>query len=395
MGESVYENNMETEAAGGMGILVILAVLVVGIVIGTLISFAMRRAGDSSRQAEEEGRARIADLETRILQAQSEVSGRLQSMTELIGGRQAELSKSLSERLDGMTVRLNQSMGESTKSTHENLKKLHERLAVLDAAQQNISNLAGQVTTLSNILANKQTRGAFGQARMEAIVSDGLPPGSFTFQYTLRSGVRPDCVIQLPNGAPPLVVDAKFPLEAYNALKSAGTPDSLKAAQQQFRNDVTKHIKDIAERYLVHGETHDTAFMFVPSESVFAEIHEAFADVIQRAHRARVVIVSPTQLMLSIQVIQAVLRDHRFREQAHIIQDEVRKMLQDVERLNDRANNLGKHFKTVQNDIDQILISSGKIIDRGHQVEAVGVETEVAVEQQAVAAPEPELNRLL
>ena len=180
------------------------------------------------------------------------------------------------------------------------------------------------MTTLSNILANKQTRGAFGQGRMEAIVSDSLPPGAFAFQFTLKSGSRPDCVIHLPNDAPPLVIDAKFPLEAYNALKAAETPEALKAAQQQFRGDLVKHVKDIREKYLVPGETHDTAFMFVPSESVFAEIHERFDDVVQRAYRARVVIVSPSLLLLSIQVIQAVLRDHRLREQAHVIQDEVR-----------------------------------------------------------------------
>ena len=158
------------------------------------------------------------------------MTGRIKTMDELIGGRQAELTKSLAERLDGMTDRLNQSMGESSKTTHDNLKSLHERLAVLDFAQANISDLTGQVTTLSNILANKQTRGAFGQGRMEAIVSDNLPTGAFAFQFTLKSGARPDCVIHLPNGAPPLVIDAKFPLEAYNALKAAETPEALKAA---------------------------------------------------------------------------------------------------------------------------------------------------------------------
>jgi DNA recombination protein RmuC len=334
------------------------------------------RARGSARQAEEAAAGRSAELEGRIgtlLQAQSEMTGRMQAMAEHLGGRQAELNKTLSERLDGMTHRLNQSMGESTKTTHDNLKRLHERLAVLDAAQQNISNLAGQVTTLSNILANKQTRGAFGQGRMEAIVSDNLPGGSFAFQYTLKSGGRPDCVISLPNGAPPLVVDAKFPLEAFNALKAATTAEALKAAQQQFRNDVAKHIRDIAEKYLIPGETHDTAFMFVPSESVFAEIHERFDDVVQRAYRARVVIVSPSLLLLSIQVIQQVLRDHRLREQAHVIQDEVRLMMLDVERLDDRVRKLGRHFDSVGEDVRQILISTEKVSGRGRGIGTIGL----------------------
>ena len=259
------------------------------------------RAGRSRQRSEAEAAARAAELESHVnslLSAQSEMTGRMQAMAELLGGGQAEMSKALSERLDGMTHRLNKSMGEATKNTHENLKQLHERLAVLDVAQPNITDLTGQVTTLSNILANKQSRGAFGQGRMEAIVSDGLPPGAFAFQFTLRSGQRPDCVIHLPNGAPPLVIDAKFPLEAYNALKAAETPEALKSARQQFRGDLARHVKDIREKYLVPGETHDTAFMFVPSESVFAEIHEAFDDIVQSAYRSRIVIVSPTHLPL-------------------------------------------------------------------------------------------------
>ena len=368
---------METALTEGAMSPVFLAIVAVLVVVLVVIAAMLWRFSGSSRRAQEEAVARAAELEGRIsslVQAQSEISGRIQSMTDLIGGRQAELNQSLSERLDGMTHRLNQSMGEATKTTHDSLKTLHERLAVLDSAQQNISTLAGQVTTLSNILANKQSRGAFGQGRMEAIISDGLPAGSFALQARLSSGVVPDCLIQLPNKAPPLVVDAKFPLEAYNALKAASTPEALKAAQQQFRNDVSKHIKDIAEKYLIPGETHDTAFMFVPSESVFAEIHENFSELIQRAHHARVVVVSPMHLLLSIQVIQAVLRDHRFREQAHIIQDEVRKMMLDVERLNDRVGNLGRHFQAVEKDVEQVLISSGKVVERGRGIETIGMQ---------------------
>ena len=302
---------------------------------------------------------------------QAEMAGRMAAMAEMLGSRQAEMSRAVSERLDGLGHRLNQSVGEASRNTHESLKNLHERLAVLDAAQQNISDLTGQVTTLSNILGNKQSRGAFGQGRMEAIVSDHLPPGTFAFQFTLSCGHRPDCVVHLPNGAPPLVIDAKFPLEGYNAVKAAETPESLKAAQAQFRSDLIKHVKDIKDRYLVPGETHDTAFMFVPSESVFAEIHERFDEVIQRAYRARVVIVSPSLLLLSIQVIQAVLRDARMREQAHIIQDEVLKLIEDVRRLDERANKLATHFRATQKDVDDILVSTKKVTGRGDAIKAV------------------------
>jgi DNA recombination protein RmuC len=365
-----------------MAIALAVAALAVVLVATVLIIWGQRRLRSV---VGEQAAAQKSELEGQIgtlLRAQSEMTGRVQAMSELIGNRQAELTQSLSQRLDGMTHRLNQSMGDATKTTHENLKSLHERLAVLDSAQANISALAGQVTTLSNILANKQTRGAFGQGRMEAIVSDNLPAGAYAFQFTLKSGGRPDCVIHLPNDTPPLVVDAKFPLEAYNALKAAASPDALKAAQQQFRNDVTKHIRDISEKYLVPGETHDTAFMFVPSESVFAEIHESFDQLVQLAYRLRVIIVSPSLLLLSIQVIQQVLRDHRLREQAHVIQDEVRMMMLDVERLDDRVRKLGAHFGAVQRDVEQVLISSDKVTKRGRAISEIGVE-------QVEAAPQP------
>lgn len=335
--------------------------------------WSLRRA---RRRAEADAAARAVELEGRVgtlLSAQAEMTGRMAAMAEMLGGRQAELNRSVSERLDGMGHRLSQSMGEATKNTHESLKGLHERLAVLDAAQQNISDLTGQVTTLANILGNKQSRGLFGQGRMEAIVADHLPRGAFALQFTMKSGHRPDCIVHLPNGAPPLVIDAKFPLEGYNAVKASETPEALKGAQAQFRNDLIKHVKDIKDRYLVPGETHDTAFMFVPSEAVFAEIHERFDEVVQRAYRARVIIVSPSLLLLSIQVIQAVLRDARLREQAHVIQDEVMKLMGDVERLDERVRNLGRHFSMVQKDVDQVLISAEKVTKRGRAIEEIGL----------------------
>jgi DNA recombination protein RmuC len=323
----------------------------------------------SARSAEHSAavEARVADL----IRAQSEMSGRMQTIAEVFGSRQSDLLRGLSERMDGLGHRIGQSMSETTRNTHENLAKLNERLAVIDTAQQNITALSSQVVELQQILANKQTRGAFGQARMEAIVQDGLPAGAYAFQATLANGNRPDCMILMPNGAPALVVDAKFPLEAWNAIRVAEVSDATRAAEGQFRRDMQKHIRDIAERYFVPGETQDTAFMFVPSESIFADIHERFEDVVQRAHRARVVIVSPSLLMLSIQVVQSVLRDQRMREQAHIIRDEVIKLMADVGRLDDRVRKLQAHFSQATTDIDNILVSTRKVVGRGARIEAL------------------------
>src|SRR5690606_5751107 len=209
---------------------------------------------------------------------------------------------------------------------------------------------------------------------MEAIIADGLAGNGYTFQATLSNGSRPDALIHMPNGAPSLVIDAKFPLEGWQRLSGAESPETLRQAMTLFRTDMGNHTKAIAENYLIAGETQDTAFMFVPSESIFADLHERFEDVVQKASRARVVIVSPSLLMLSIQVIQALLRDVRMREQAHIIQKEVIALLADVGRLNDRVVKLQSHFAQTQADVEQILISTGKVTKRGERIEALEFE---------------------
>jgi len=372
-----------TIVQGLYGLAAALSVLVCLALVAALRRRSQRRAAE--RLAE----SRARDLETQVaalLQSQSEMTGRMQTMAEIFGSRQSELNKTLSERLDGIGHNLNQSVGSATRETQDHLKRLHERLAVLDAAQKNIHDLTGQVTTLSNILGNKQARGAFGQGRMEAIVADGLPTGSYAFQPTLSNNSRPDCLITMPNEAPPLVIDAKFPLEAFNALKEAESPEVRKTALQQFRADVVRHVKDIRDRYLIAGETQDTAFMFVPSESVFAEINERFEDVVARAHKARIVIVSPSLLMLSIQVIQAILRDARLREQAHVIQGEVINLLADMTRLDERVDKLKAQFSRAQSTVNEITVSSQKVSNRGRRIEGLGFGEDVSDQSAADAA---------
>ncbi|MDR9774149.1 DNA recombination protein RmuC [Rhizobium hidalgonense] len=352
--------------AGGVLLAVVLLVIVL----------LLRGASLRREQAEEanlraaEGDARMAEL----LKIQAEMQGRIAAMTEVFGARQSELNQAISQRLDGMSQRVNSTITEQTKSTHENLQRLQERLAVIDAAQNNIQTLAKDVVGLQAILSNKQTRGAFGQSRMETIVADGLPMGAYGFQQTLSNGSRPDCTIRMPNGAPPLVIDAKFPLEAWNAIRDAGSPEAGKIAGQQFRRDMEVHIRDISEKYLIQGETQDTAFLFVPSESIFAEIHENFEALVQKAHRARIVIVSPSLLMLSIQVIQAVLKDQRMRAQAHLIQGEVAILMDDLGRLDERVRRLQGHFAMAQKDIDMVVTSADKLTKRGAKIEALEFE---------------------
>ncbi len=326
-----------------------------------------RRTAQIEAKAEAE-KAQLTQQLSTMAGAQAELTGRVQSMTQMLGDRQAELAKVMSERMDGLGHRLGQSMSQQSNQTHETLRTLHERLAAIDTAQKNITELSQGVVELQSILADKQTRGAYGQGRMEAIVQDALPRGAYSFQHTLSNAKRPDCVIYLPGDAPSLVIDAKFPMEGWNAFRDAPDDRMAQQAAQRFRVDVNKHVQDIAARYFIPGETHETAFMFVPSESIFADLHEKFEDVVQKAARQRVVIVSPSLLTLSIQVVQAVLRDARLREQAHLIQDEVGRLVDDIVRLDDRVAKLATHFGQAQRDIEQIQTSTGKIAKRGDRI---------------------------
>jgi len=351
--------------AGGVAVI---ALLVVIMLIG------VRRSGVARELEAEEAVGRAVAMERHIaglMQVQSEMTGRVQSMSEMFGARTAELTQMVNERLETTSQRVGQALQETRAKTDEGLNKLHERLAVIDRAQSTMTSLSSEIMTLQSILSNKQTRGAFGQGRMEAIIGDGLAPNAYSFQSTLSNGYRPDCLIVMPNDAPSLVIDAKFPLESWQRIGTADGPDALRSAQSGFRQDIAVHVKAISEKYLLPGETQDTAFMFVPSESIFADIHEHFEDVVQRASRARVVIVSPALLMLSIQVIQALLRDVRMREQAHLIQKEVRELLADVGRLDERVNKLQTHFIQTSKDIGEILVSTGKVTKRSERIDAM------------------------
>jgi DNA recombination protein RmuC len=281
----------------------------------------------------------------------------------------------MSDRMDAMRSSLGQGLQQQSEKQSENLGKLNERLAVIDSAQKNLADLTGEVLALKDILANKQSRGAFGQGRMEAIVRDGLPPSAYEFQVTLSNGKRPDCAIRLPGDERLLVVDAKFPLEAFQLLEAAKGDDlRLATAERQVRNDINKHIGDIVERYLIPGETQDMAFLFIPSESLYATIADRFEDVIQKAHRARIIIVSPSLLMMAIQVMQAIVRDARMREQAGVLQKEVGLLLEDVRRLQERTARLDDHFRLAQKDVGDIATSSEKIGKRGQRIEALEFE---------------------
>lgn len=350
---------------------------------------ALTRSNRSLADAAADSRARAVELDLRLAdlaRLQAETVGRVHTLGDVLGSRQSELARTVSERLDAVTHRLGDSVVASARNTVEGLSRLNERLAVIDEAQKNLGELAGEMTSLRAILADKQARGAFGQGRMEAIVADALPERAYAFQPTLPNGKRPDCAIYLPGDPRPLIVDAKFPLEAVLAWRAAEDDAARKAAAARVKTDVGKHVADIAERYLLPGDTLDVALMFVPSESIYAELAEGFEEVIQKAFHARVLVVSPSLLMLAIQVVQVLVRDQRMQQEARLIRGEVGHLVADVMRLKERALNLQKHFGQAAMDVEQVVVSADKIARRGARIEAMEIE-DTTPASNVIAAP--------
>ena len=347
-------------------------------------------------------RAPVADpaAEQRLVALNSRLDGManwLQNahgqLQQTVQTSQGQFQQTVNERLDAVTARLGESLSASTNTTAEHLQNLHARLAVIDSAQKNIADLASQVSlhvgSLNNILANKQSRGAFGQGQLEAIVADLLPKGAYEFQHTLTNKMRPDCVIFVPDSGH-LVIDAKFPLEAMTAWRDAASDEDRKIAIQRVRQDIGKHVTDIAEKYMIAGETQDVALMFIPSESLYADIYDSFDDVVQRARRARVMIVSPNMAVLAIQLVRQMRKDAQMREAIDQIRFEIGHMMKDVALLGDRVRKLQGHFGQTTKDMDDILTSAGRIEKRAGRIEGLDFEAEAA--SGAIAAAVPKLG---
>jgi DNA recombination protein RmuC len=349
---------------------------VVAVVVLAMLIRGARLRGEAAAEI-----ARFSELADRLVRTQSELAGRLE---------QTQLG--VNQRLDGLTKRLGDGLLEQGQRTGESLRRLHERLAVIDAAQKNIAELSTQVVGLQDILSNKQARGAFGEVQLNDLVADILPPSAYELQATLGNRNRADCLLKLPDPPGPLVIDAKFPLESYRAIRAARDKVAQVQAARTFSADVRKHVRDIQEKYIVPGETAESALMFLPSEAVYAEIHTNFANVVEEAFRRKVWMVSPTTLWATLNTVRAVLKDVRLREQAGRIQAELRAMAEDVTRLDERVGKLQRHFEQSVDDVRQIRISTDKVAWRAARIDLAQLEE--AADDNGDAGPE-RLERFL
>ncbi|MFW2589707.1 DNA recombination protein RmuC [Sagittula sp. SSi028] len=346
----------------GLGLVVVLLLL--------LVSSA--RAASRAARAVEPLAQQMRGVAVRVQhlgEGQERLAGGLHHVSEAQASSQSAMIQLMEQRLAEVQDRMAQNLHGSARRTAHSLGELHERLAVIDKAQANITKLSGDVLSLQDILSNKQTRGAFGEIQLQDIVSKALPSDSYTLQATLSNGRRADCLIHLPNPPGPIVVDAKFPLEGYEAMRRADTSEALTRAAQQFRLSVRKHIRDISDRYVIEGETADGALMFLPSEAVYAELHANFPEVVREGFAARVWIVSPTTCMATLNTMRAILKDARMRAQAGAIRKELHALYADVDRLGARVANLDRHFGQAAKDIEDIKISADKAGKRARRLD--------------------------
>ncbi|MFN3578149.1 MAG: DNA recombination protein RmuC [Tabrizicola sp.] len=344
-------------------------VLVLGGLLAVLLGFLvliLRTAARSASAAEPLARE-VAWLATRIQQigdGQQQLAGGLHHVSEAQAVSQTAMLQVMEQRLAEVQRQMTEALHGTSTRTARSLGELQQRLETIDKAQANIEKLSGNVLSLQDILSNKQTRGAFGEIQLHDIVQKALPKDAYTMQATLTNGRRADCLIHLPNPPGPIVIDAKFPLEAYEALRRGEAN-----AAQLMRTAVRAHIRAIAEKYILEGETADGALMFLPSEAVYAELHANFPDLVREGFAAKVWIVSPTTCMATLNTMRAVLKDARMREQAGAIRRELSLLYADVERLGARVENLDRHFGQAAKDIEEIKISSDKATKRARRLD--------------------------
>ena len=342
----------------------LLAVLL-GLAGGAVVFLVLRRGAGAA--AMEASLAQVAGRLDQLAQSQAAQQAALDSRLQ---AQERNLARTVEERLGDLNKRVGDRLQESAEKAGQSLTELAARLAVIDRAQANIMELSTQVVGLQNILSNKQARGAFGELQLGDLVRELLAPGTYEFQAKVGSG-KADCLLRLPNPPGPIAIDAKFPLESYRALKAAANEAERIAASRGFDQALRKHVKDIREKYIVAGETADSALMFLPSEAVYAELYANFANVVEESFRARVWIVSPTTLMALLNTVRAVLRDVEMRKEAGQIKEHVDRMLEDVRRLTERVAKLGRHFEQAREDVDSIRISTDGILRQGERIRAV------------------------
>jgi len=371
-----------------MTLVVLIVLLVVQLTGATRVN---TRLDEFSRQVgsqTEQGAARIQkleeifhglgkDLRNDVEGVRVKVDESLEKNSRQLGDRVKELIQTNREQLAEISGKVEERLDKGFEKTTSVFADVIKRLALIDKAQEKIAELSGNVVSLQEILADKRSRGAFGEVQLSALISNMMPENSYSLQHTFDNGVRADCVLFLPEPTGTLCIDSKFPLESYQRMTDSTLGDAdRKTAEQQFRQDIKKHIKDISSKYIIAGETSDGAVMFIPAEAVFAEIHGHYPELVEEAQRARVWLVSPTTMMAVLTTSRAVLKDAATRKQIHIIQEHLVVLSQDFGRFQLRMDKLAIHIDQAHRDVADVNKSAKKISSRFTKIEKVELEGE-------------------
>lgn len=318
-------------------------------------------------------------FEQRFGEMQQSIEKRLgemsQSNIEKMADSNKQMQELLHQRLKEISGQVEKRLDKGFEKTTETFTNVVSRLAKIDEAQKKITELSSNVVSLQEVLSDKRSRGAFGEVQMAALVRNMMPENSFSLQHSLSNGTRVDCMLFLPEPTGNLAVDSKFPLDSYKRMMDNDLAESdRQAAERQFRLDVKKHLKDISEKYIIPGETSDSAVMFIPAESVFAEIHAHQPELVEESHRKRVWMVSPSTLMAVLTTVRAVLKDAATRQQVHLIQEHLVGLSQDFGRFRKRMDDLSTHIRLANDDVNKVNTSAKKISSRFEKIEKVELE---------------------
>lgn len=310
-------------------------------------------------------------------EVRNQVANMLQQNFETLGKRVDKLTEETRQRLNEISGQVDKKLAEGFEKTTATFTDVIKRLTIIDEAQKKITELSGNVVSLQEVLSDKRSRGAFGEVQLNNLIRNMLPETNFALQHTLSNGKRADCILFLPQPTGNVVIDAKFPLESFHQINNEKLSDAKRRqAEQQFRQDIRKHIRDIAGKYIISGETAEGAVMFIPAEAIFAEIHAHYPDLVENAHKARVWLVSPTTMMAILTTARAVLKDDATRKQVHIIQEHLAALSKDFDRFQKRMDNLARHIDLAHQDVEQVHKSSQKISNRFNKIETVELTTE-------------------
>lgn len=337
----------------------------------------MESSQQESREAQLKNLAEMQNkLEQRFGEVQQGLEKRIGEMSNLqvekLANSNEKIQETLHHRLNEISGQVEKRLVKGFEKTTETFNSVVERLAKIDEAQKRITELSGNVVSLQEILSDKRSRGAFGEAQMMIQIRNALPANSYKEQFVLSTGARVDCMLFLPEPTGNVPVDSKFPLDGYKRMLEPELALSDKRmAEKQFKQDIKKHINDIADKYIVPGETSDGAIMYLPAEAVFAEIHAYHPDLVELAQKRRVWLSSPTTLMAILTTSSAVLKDAATRQQVHLIQEHLAILGKDFERFAERMSKLATHIRQANKDVDEIHISAKKISNRFVKIEKV------------------------